>query len=366
MWKPHKDLCKRFNVPEPFGGMMIDEKPKKRTRFSVFDYLEVPVNTRKDFVTPVIIPKQSDLTDRQLSQKKHDLTSSPYTHPPPPITKPASKVPIQTTTPRLTAKEFFNEDTLKPVVVPSFVSRTEVQSTVAPVEEQQSATVPAPAVFLTELETKVVESKNKKPEEKQDLFKSIFCDSSDDEDEDDDKEAATTSGQQTTEADKIKLIESIVAIKPASEFNVLRNQSPPRGIFKNLFTRKVKIPEVDPSKATTRKTDSVIPETTSGSIEVENTNTSDLYGPKIPDKIIRMPSDSSSSDSDDSDIDEKLLKHLKRKRKNEISVEEGWVEKDKLSPKSEKKKKKKSDKDKHKKSKKHKKDKKKHKKRKKD
>lgn len=60
MWKPHKDVCKRFNIPEPFGGMMFDEeaeKKKQKQKSSLFDYIGVPLNTKSNFNTPQIIPK---------------------------------------------------------------------------------------------------------------------------------------------------------------------------------------------------------------------------------------------------------------------------------------------------------------------
>ena len=60
MWKPHKDLCKRFNCPEPFGGMMFDEeaeKKMKKQKSSLFDYIGVPINKKSNFSTPQIVPK---------------------------------------------------------------------------------------------------------------------------------------------------------------------------------------------------------------------------------------------------------------------------------------------------------------------
>lgn len=60
MWKPHKDVCKRFNIPEPYGGMMFDEeaeKKKQKQKSSLFDYIGVPINTKSNFSSPKLIPR---------------------------------------------------------------------------------------------------------------------------------------------------------------------------------------------------------------------------------------------------------------------------------------------------------------------
>uniref|UniRef100_A0A182TBX1 Uncharacterized protein n=1 Tax=Anopheles maculatus TaxID=74869 RepID=A0A182TBX1_9DIPT len=248
MWKPHKDICKRFNVPEPFGGLMADEKDdvekrrKEKGKFSVFDYLEAPVTNRRDFVTPTIIPSapQPDETKRphgavaaanQTSEtragtsgrisSKDFFAIEHFSHPPPNDLR----------------KEEATDELLKLQTV-----QTQPQK-VVPKKTEKKRT--------TELETKVLEATNKKPEEKRDLFKSIFCSS--DEEEDDQKEEAdpmrkskvddkppSSTGQigTLTDEEKLKMVDSFVAIKPASQLNILRNNSPPRGIFKNLFEFK--------------------------------------------------------------------------------------------------------------------------------
>ena len=183
----------------------------------------------------------------------------------------------------------------------------------------------------TELEKKVAESINKKPEDKKDLFKSIFCDS-DDEDEipekvektkDKDERAGTSI--QLSEKQKNSFIESFINTKSAGEINVLRNMSPPRGLFKS-FLQPVKQPE-----------------TSIDDLPV------DYYGPKLPDKPVFMKplvvQDSSSSDS--SDLDAKLLQKLKKSKK----IEEKWIDKSELEERKKHKKHKDKNKHKHKKSK---------------
>lgn len=313
MWKPHKDLCKRFNVEEPFSGMMEEEKTKPKTKFSVFDYLEAPVNRKSDFVTPVVIPKRTEKGDK---------------HPDP--------VPI-----RASAKDFFAGAETPST---SYEPRSSTEETQKPQTQPSSLIKP---VKRTDLEQKVLESVNKKPEEKKDLFKSIFCSSSD-EDEDVDGKTPNADQQPSTsstmnDADKMKLVESLVAIKPASQMNVLRNNSPPRGIFKSIFD--IKKPESEKSAPLTI---ALSEDSSSSSDEEEDA----FYGPKLP--TAKPPSTAPQSDQ----LDAKLLEMMKKTAgsSSKLFVEE-WVEKEKASSKKSKKKKDKE----HKKAKKHKKEKKKHK-----
>ncbi|XP_062555294.1 G patch domain-containing protein 1 homolog [Armigeres subalbatus] len=315
MWKPHKDLCKRFNVEEPYGGMMEEEKTKSKSKFSVFDYLEAPVNRKSDFVTPVIIPQKGE---------KDVKRSDP--------------VPIRTS-----AKDFFAE-----VQTPS----TSFESSRSSETLKSSAhlTSLVKSVKRTELEQKVLESLNKKPEEKKDLFQSIFC-SSDEEEESLDTNQPSTSS--TNEAEKLKLVESLVAIKPASQMNVLRNHSPPRGIFKSIFD--LKRPDGQPSAAITI----AVSEDSSSSSENDITTQDEFfYGPKLPssNQAIATTSSSSASTSQANQLDVKL-REIERKAAGSKNIIEEWVEKEKISSKKSKRKKDKE----HKKSKKHKREKKKHK-----
>lgn len=328
LWKPHKELCKKFNVPEPFGGLLIEEKPIKKTKFSVFDYIETPTNSRSNFHTPVVYPKKAS----SRSEKKD--------------------------TPRVSAKEFFNEEVK--IVVPKLFQANENEAKDSDGNKSDilmpSSSIAKPMfnVPKTELELKVEESRNKRPEEKKDLFKSIFCDSSD---EDDDQKEIEKSGNTSkepssqknmNEEEKLKLVESFVAVKSASDFNILRNQSPPRGVFKNIFditgSNDKKLNKKSNEKSSDSSSDSSSDdESESRKMEVE------CYGPRLPTNL----SSSSRSITENIDLprsssklDEKLSQLLS-KGKSKIVVEE-WVEKGKESSKKKKKK------EKHKKSKKHK------------
>ncbi|XP_055529891.1 G patch domain-containing protein 1 homolog [Wyeomyia smithii] len=237
MWKPHKDLCKRFNVPEPFGGTLDMEIEKPKTKFSVFDYLETPTNNKTNFVTPVIIPSSSAKTVKSV-----------------PVRVSAESKTLESVTP----SSSFNS--------PQERKFTELRLSVNKKPAQRS-----------ELELRVLESVNKKPEEKKDLFKSIFYSS----DEDDFKEANSKQSVQKSESssltasEKLQLIESLVAIKPASEINILRNNSPPRGIFKSILDI------VSPAQPNDGKS-TQCPE----SSHLEDTEiTNEYYGPKLPSTI---------------------------------------------------------------------------------
>ncbi|CRL00901.1 CLUMA_CG014151, isoform A [Clunio marinus] len=308
MWKPHKDLCKRFNVPEPFGGMMFDEdeeKNRKKQTSSLFDYIGVPLNTKANFVTPQVVPRKLAVDDRKKNaedeQRKNFLAA---------VEKEKSFMAADTSK-RAAAKDFFESNDVPTVKKP-------------PTELRKEARKEPAGPPKTELEIKVAESVHKKPQDKKDLFKAIFCDSDDDDEGDqDDNEKTIEKG--LSEAQKSSFIESFLNTKSASEINVLRNDEAPRGIFKSILTMSS---SMDVNKS-----------------EEKEKPVEDLYGPKLPDKDLPQTSASherlsQASSSSESDLDEKLLKKLKKLKKKKKNEEE-WVEKDKLNEKKSKKYKKK-------------------------
>lgn len=316
MWKPHKNLCKRFNVPEPYGGMMFDEdeeKKRKKQSSSLFDFIGVPLNTKSNFVTPQVIPRKLTEDNRQKdeeSERRKNFLAI--------VEKEKSFMGAS----RVTAKDFFDESPKK--------RKDEVETRKEPEQPK------------TELEKKVAESIDKKPEEKKDLFKAIFCDSDDDEDDEgapSDKTNINTSEEPSqstlSEQQKSKFIESFLNTKPASEINVLRNASPPRGIFKGIFELGSTSRKIEESKT------------------ADDDNQDETYGPKLPSTLppvlpVAHIISTGSSSSDDNELDEKLLQRLKKAKKEKSS--EKWVEKDKVKKsKKDKKKKKKSHKKEHKK-----------------
>lgn len=175
-----------------------------------------------------------------------------------------------------------------------------------------------------ELEKQVADSIDKKPEEKKELFKAIFCDS----DDDDDDEAEKEEEQESNSNKKITtLIENFIDPKAQNPFT--RNDDKPQGIFKNIFEISRGIPTVS-SKATTSSSQP-------SSTEVQTAPTAEL---------IRKQSESSSTS--ESELDRSLLEKLKKskskkdkKKKKSREVIEEWVEAGKVDKKKHKKEKKK-------------------------
>lgn len=165
-----------------------------------------------------------------------------------------------------------------------------------------------PIESRTELEIQVIESMHKKINEKKDLFRAIFCDS---ESED---ESVKINEDTIEKADqKEKFIDNFLNLKPASEINVLRNTSPPRGLFKNFLVEAI---------ASTNEDKKII---------IENIN--ELYGPRLPEKMpVSLAGPSTPTDML-SDLDGKIQKKLNKKKSK---VTEKWVEKEALIQKNRK------------------------------
>ncbi|XP_061401591.1 LOW QUALITY PROTEIN: G patch domain-containing protein 1 homolog [Musca vetustissima] len=335
MWKPHSLLCKRYNIAEPYGGLMEDEKKKSKSKnkMSVFDYLETSVNRKEDFQTPVIIPKNIEKPQELVKQQHND-------------------------TPKITEEKEETVNLEWENVLQGKATETTPTTTV-----EKSNFVFKPK---TDLEKQVVESFDKPITEKKELFKSIFSDSESDQEEEEEKqeEKKDMSSQLTSDI-------SHPLSKPlnAAAANLLRNNSPPRGIFKALFnvpTSNVKEtvkpteeeqekreetitvvekpkekaieskPENEPTKIRFQPKSSREPKvanansTFSSSISSTTTNsTSELYGPALPSKPktneekVSPPSSSSTSAAS---VDAKLLE-LFNKHKPSGYINEVWVEK---------------------------------------
>ncbi|KAH8405038.1 hypothetical protein KR222_005561 [Zaprionus bogoriensis] len=185
MWKPSSLLCKRYNIAEPFGGALpeADKELKPKPKMSIFDYMETPINSKSNFQTPSIIPKHIEAPKKIMSEL-------------PPT--PALQQEVQPQ----------KASTAEPVALPkpSFVPKT-------PLEEAVDA------------------ARDKPISEKIDLFKSIFDDS------DEETEASTGESQKQ---DKLAEMQAALGLSSSSgttaaAANVLRNTSPPRGIFAALF-----------------------------------------------------------------------------------------------------------------------------------
>ncbi|KAI9587242.1 G patch domain-containing protein 1 homolog [Glossina fuscipes] len=176
MWKPHALLCKRYNIAEPFGGLMEDQKrPKKKTKLSIFNYLETSINRKEDFQTPVIVSKPIAVS----------------------VIQPIEEINRTIEQENAIAEVNSFETLQKKLTTKSFTPKTD-------------------------LEKEVIEGLNKSVIEKKELFKSIFSDS------DSDEESNVKERQDKANEDSKANSAPLVA-------NLLRNTSPPRGIFKALF-----------------------------------------------------------------------------------------------------------------------------------
>ncbi|XP_075161470.1 G patch domain-containing protein 1 homolog [Haematobia irritans] len=328
MWKPHSLLCKRFNIAEPFGGHMEDESKRKSkqksNKMSVFDYLETSINKKEDFQTPVIIPKHIERPQELITQKPEEAAKD----------KPTQEDPKS-----LEWQEVLEGKTKLGQEKSSFVFKAK-----------------------TELERKVVETLDKPIAEKKELFKSIFSDSESDNDDDNDSQV----GEKTKDVDS-NMAAALSKPLNAAAANLLRNNSPPRGIFKALFNlpessntmekqqisetpkdaseKEIlenaketsrndigKLPTNAPSQAVTSQDSQRIlfqPKSSRESKEIDSSLKSDeqnLYGPALPQAAVKYVANKNLANNSSNSIDDKLLK-LYNKHKTSGQITEVWVEK---------------------------------------
>ncbi|XP_055317204.1 G patch domain-containing protein 1 homolog [Sitodiplosis mosellana] len=207
----------------------------------------------------------------------------------------------------------------------------------------------------TELEMKIIDAQHEHPSKKKDIFKAIF--DSDTENSEGDEEKEESSGMSTVpkpptiNADVMatltrpstssgaiyaQLPDEAFKPKSAREINILRNTSPPRGIFSGL-TKKME----PPAKIDSAENKS------SESIE-DKEEDSNAYGPTLP------PSKPSSSHNGKSDISTASRDNPNALAsislgKTKVIYEEKWIEKsEEKEKKSKKEKKHKKDRDRHK------------------
>lgn len=152
------------------------------------------------------------------------------------------------------------------------------------------AAIRKPLKPKTELEQKILETQDEHPSKKKDLFKAIFDSDSDGDDDDIENEEKSVSenksdpilefkGQLSTMAAADTVYSSIpddaFMPKSAKEINVLRNTSPPRGIFKSLA-------EMEPSRKLKVTID------TNNDTPCESIVIPDSYGPSLPPANARL------------------------------------------------------------------------------
>lgn len=294
MWKPSALLCKRYNIAEPFGGALPEPEKelKAKAKISVFDYLETSINTKSNFQTPSIIPKHIELPKQQTQ----------------PVPVPPAKEKKEEEKPQATASTAAVESI--PLPKPSFVP-------------------------TTPLEQAVDEARDKPISEKTDLFKSIFDDS---DEETEENSAAADKPSQEQEADKLLAMQEALGLpsssKSAAAANVLRNTSPPRGIFAALF----KAPTEESTAAAAAPQPPKFAPIEGNKLKISYKSREErlkndkeeamaqvpsdqLYGPKLPDvQAKQKPSEEASIDAKLQQLWQQHAPPSKRKAEN-------WVEK---------------------------------------
>ncbi|EDW79115.1 uncharacterized protein Dwil_GK12430 [Drosophila willistoni] len=289
MWKPSSLLCKRYNIAEPFGGAMIEPEKelKAKPKMSIFDYLETSINTKANFQTPTIIPKH--------------------------IEKPKEVPPLPAPVP------------LAPPVLEASKSS---QSIDPPPSSSKVTFVPK-----TALEKAVDESRDRPISEKVDLFKSIF----DDSDEEQEEQVVENAVEELPE-DKLSAMQAALGLpststSSAAAVNILRNNSPPRGIFAALFKppaedqppKDTPPPKFAPIEGNKLKISYKSREErlrNDKELAMADVPKEDLYGPKLPTSQQKIQAVDSEETSTDAKLQELLLQHGSRKRKPDQ-----WVEK---------------------------------------
>lgn len=214
-------------------------------------------------------------------------------------------------------------------------------------------------VKKTELELKIIDAQNKHPAQKKDIYKAIF-DSSDDE-SDADAEQSINNGdaavnnvntsvdpasedvRQTLPAPNYQPLPDIAFMpKSAKEINILRNTSPPRGIFSGLLTKRP-TEQVKPAQQTVDNKSIELP--------------ADSYGPSLPPAFHRTPVAERCASTFPKAEPSGSIASISTKSGSvyQVHVEEQWIEKsstpepkDKKEKKVKKKSKKERQKDKHK------------------
>ncbi|XP_039965122.1 G patch domain-containing protein 1 homolog [Bactrocera tryoni] len=220
MWKPHSLLCKRYNIAEPFGGHMEEEKrPTSSSKMSVFDYLEDCLHKKSDFKTPVIVPMKIPEIKPILKHTKCGTDKEETND-----TKSATSVTTCTVSTMTSCSPSSSLSDTSIVVVDQLKSAHAGSK-----RSKDDGPKVGRHTAKTDLEKLSAESISKPSYEKLELYKAIFDDSSDEEGVEQYEVTVISREGDNTDA---------CAVKKAEQVNLLRNTSPPRGIFSALLSKK--------------------------------------------------------------------------------------------------------------------------------
>lgn len=223
-----------------------------------------------------------------------------------------------------------------------------------------SVTVKKESVKKTELELKIIDAQDKHPAQKKDIYKAIFDSSDDESDADLEPSVNTGDADETVTGDPTSkdlrhtqlapnyhtLPDIAFMPKSAKEINILRNTSPPRGIFSGLLMKRP-TEQVKHAQEAVQNTPIELPP--------------DSYGPRLPATFQRISIVGSSTSAVPSSQSHGSNASITTKSGSiyEVHVEEEWIEKSaspepkhkkekKVKKKSKKESKKERKKDKHK------------------
>lgn len=196
-------------------------------------------------------------------------------------------------------------------------------------------------VKKTELELKIIDAQDKHPAQKKDIYKAIF-ESSDDEDDADPEptvnnddtnvsgavDAASKDMKCTQPAFNYQPLPDIAFMpKSAREINILRNTSPPRGIFSGLLTKRP-TEQVKPAQETIENKSNELP--------------ANSYGPSLPPTFQRTTFAERSGSTVPNAESRSSIASISSKSGSvhQVHVEEQWIEKNYASESKHKKEKK--------------------------
>lgn len=179
----------------------------------------------------------------------------------------------------------------------------------------------------TELEKKIIDAKDEHPSKKIDLFKAIFASDSESDDNEDNaedalaeskKELMASLGKQTTSAPtpslRAQIPDNPFAPKSAKELNILRNTSPPRGIFRSLI-------DTNELLAKARAADAQRRENLTKQAD-DHTMEDDAYGPTLPPPPPQKQTDKNSKQPLTASTSARPGNHIE----SDIHFDDEWVE----------------------------------------
>lgn len=231
-WFPCVLLCQKMNIADP---SKCKDDARKSGPFSLLAH-----------VNPFAGTKQRDKEFEKPIQCEDEVVPNAY------VPKDTPKVVLPKSIPTRSESS---------VAMESSPSSLQEDSSSKTITKPSSTFKPTPIVPKTELELSIQQRATTHPSEKKDIYKAIF-ESSDEEAED----------EETQEPAITPPPAPFIPSRLAEDVNILRNTSPPRGIFAGLSNNKA-----------TRKSPSPQPKDDDGQVAAAEPDSIDnLYGPSLP------------------------------------------------------------------------------------